>query len=211
MFETLGALLSKLASSLGGRAVDWGIARYKRPSIHVPKAPSNIFQHIVPGTSLARVAEILGTPHRVDGEWHSFAFSDALVQLGSKDGRVVEWIGIVLPAIERRNRFPIGIGSIVLGKSTVADALALAPDSKLQKDNSTKHWCFWTECYLGFPGLYRHYIFGVIEAPCAVAPKFKWDNANNCLESDPKSVPLNWIAISASEGAAASFNFWAFV
>jgi len=59
-------------------------------------------------------------------------------------------------------------------------------------------------------GLYRHYLFGVMDAPGVEAPKFEWDYANNRLASDPKSVRLNWMAISSKEGAADSFNFWAF-
>jgi hypothetical protein len=52
----------------------------------------------------------------------------------------------------------------VLGKLRLSDVLD--SDSEIKKDNSTKHWGFWVQQYYGFPGLYRHYTFGVLEAPC---------------------------------------------
>lgn len=76
--------------------------RFKRPRIQLKRAPENLFHHLAPGTSLARVREVLGTPHRVDGECHSFAFSDAHVQIGSKDGQSVESIAVVLPELAPR-------------------------------------------------------------------------------------------------------------
>jgi hypothetical protein len=59
--------------------------------------------------------------------------------------------------------------------------------------------------------MYRHYLFGVIDAPCVLRPEFEWDHVNDRLKSDPKTVRLNWIAVSGSAAAAESFNFWAFV
>jgi hypothetical protein len=214
MLEPLGGFVSKLATSLGGRAIDWAIERFKRPTIRLKRAPENVFEHIVPGTSLVRAQEVLGTPHRVERQWHSFSFSDAHVQIGSDDGASAQWIAVLLPKLNRRAQFPIPVGamgSLALGKSTLADVLALAPDAKFRKDSSTKHWCFWIESYFGFSGLYRHYLFGVMEAPCAMPPEFEWDHANDRLASDPKTVRFNWAAISNSSGAAESFNFWSFV
>jgi len=213
MLEALWSFVSKLVTSLVGRAIDWAIARFRRPSIELKRAPENLFEHLAPGTSLARVREVLGTPQRVETEWHSFTFNDAFVQVGSRDGQTVEWIGVVLPRIGRRARFPLGILPLELGRSTLGDVLALSPDTEVEikKDSSSKHWCFWTECYFGFPGLYRHYLFGVIEAPNVIPPKFDWDHANDRLASEPKNVRLNWMAVSASAGSAESFNFWAFV
>jgi hypothetical protein len=213
MLESLLAFLSKLGSSLSGRLIDWAIERFKRPRIQLKRAPENLFHHLAPGTSLARVREVLGTAQRVEGEWHSFAFSDAHVQIGSRDGQSVESIAVVLPEPAARAQFPLVILPIVLGKSTLGDVLALIPEAEIEikKDSSTKHWCFWTECYFGFSGLYRHYLFGVIEAPSVLSPEFEWDHANNRLASDPKTVRLNWMAVSSSQGAAESFNFWAFV
>ena len=152
MIESLGAFVAKLATSLSGRAIDWALERFKRPSISLKRAPQNLFHHIVPGTSLARAREILGTPHRVDGQWHSFAFRDAHVQIGSDDAQSVRWLAVVLPRFERRAQFPISLGaagSLVLGKATLADVLALDPEAQFKKDSSTKHWCFWTECNFG--------------------------------------------------------------
>lgn len=214
MFESLGAFLSKLATSFSGRLIEWIIERFKRPTIRLKRAPENLFDHIAPGTSLARAREVLGTAHRIDGQWHSFAFSDAHVQIGSEDGQSAQWVGVVLPKLDRRAQFPIavgGMGPLVLGKSTLADVLALDPDAKLKRESSTKHWCFWVECYFGFSGMYRHYLFGVIEAPCVLPPDFEWDHVNNRLASDPKTVRFNWMAVSGSQGAAESFNYWAFV
>lgn len=214
MLESLGAVAWKLATSFSGKLVDWLIARFKRPSISLKRAPENLFHHIVPGTSLVRAREVLGIPHRVDGQWQSFAFSDAHVQISSKDGQSVDWIAVLLPKLDRRAHFPIGIGAmkpLVLGKSTLGDVLALDPDAKIKRENSTKHWCFWMECYFGFSGLYRHYLFGVMEAPCSLPPEFVWDHENDSLKSDPKTVRLNWVAVSSEPESAAAFNFWAFV
>jgi len=214
MFEILGTLASKIAASLSGRGIDWVLQRLRRPTIHLRRAPGNFFEHVLPGTSLATTREVLGTPHRVHGVWHSFEFSDVLVQIGSADGQSVDWIAAVLPKLDRRARFPLAVGtmgSIVLGKSTLADALALDPEARVERESSSKHWCFWTESFFGFSGMYLHYLFGVIEAPCTSTPGFDWDNESNCLKSDPKTVRLNWIAVSGSQHAATAFNFWAFV
>ncbi len=211
MLEPLGAFLSKLASSLGARAIDWVIERFKRPAIRLRRAPENLFLHLTPGTSLARVSEVLGTAQRIDGECHSFAFSDAYVQIGSKDGQSVESVAVVLPEIGRRTRFRLGILPFELGKSTLGDILAFEPDATILRDNSSKHWCFWTECNFGFSGLYRYYLFGVIEAPNVRPPEFEWDHTNNRLASDPRTVRLNWMAVSSSQGMAEGFNFWAFI
>jgi hypothetical protein len=117
----------------------------------------------------------------------------------------------VLPELAPRAQFPLGFASFVLGKSTLADVLALDSEAQFKKDSSTKHWCFWTECFFGFTGLYRNYLFGVIGAPSVIPPKFDWDHRNDRLISDPKTVRFNWMAVSRSQGGAESFNFWAFV
>lgn len=210
-WSAVGAFVVKAGSTLTGHAVDWVLGRFKRPRIALTRAPANLFQHIVPGTSLARTRAVLGTPHRETDNILSFQFEDALVQVGSTDEQSVAWIGVVLPTVTRRVRFPIGFGSLVLGKSTLADVLALDPDARIQKDNSTKHWCFWIETYFGFSGLYRHYVFGVMEAPCAVPPPFEWDHQNDRLGSDPKNVRLNWVAVCGSEGQGTFFDYWSFV
>jgi hypothetical protein len=210
MVESLLSFLSKLGSSFAGRLIDSALERFKRPQIQLKRAPENIFQYIAPGTSLARTREVLGVPHREDGNVYSFAFRDAHVQIGSSDSQSVEWIAVVLPQLKRGSHFPLGFGPLVLGKSTLGDVLALDSEAQVKRDFSTKHWCFWTECYFGFSGLYRHYLFGVIEAPCALPPEFEWDHANDRLKSDPKTVRFNWAAVSTSPGAE-FFDFWAFV
>lgn len=214
MLESIGALASKAISAVFGRLFDWALGVLQRPSIRLQRAPQNLFDRIAPGTSMARAIELLGKAHHVHSHWHSFRFSDALVQISSEDARSVDWIGVVLPAVGWRRRFSVslaGMGSLVLGKATLADALKLDPEAAIKKDYSTKHWCIWIESYYGFSGMYRHYLFGVMEAPGVWTPAFEWDHANDRLKSDPGDVQLNWIAVARSSGAAQAFNFWAFV
>jgi len=214
MLEQVLSVFTKLGGSLAGRGADWALEQLKqlkRPRIELKRAPENVFSHLPPGTSLARVREVLGTPHREDAGFYSFRFSDALIQVGPNDRESVESISVVIPQLGRRTRFPVYPLPLVLGKATLGDVLKLDPEAQIKKEFSSKYWCFWTESYFGFPGLYRHYLFGVMEAPCAQPPEFEWDHENERLKSDPNTVRVNWAAVSANQGAAETFNFWAFV
>lgn len=143
-----------------------------------------------------------------DGQY-SYSFSDALVQVRSLDRNTITALAVALPKIDKRSHFQIYPMKFVLGKLRLGDILD--SDSEIQKDNSSKHWGFWIQNYYGFPGLYRYYTFGVLEAPCLDCPPFEWDHTNNVLKSGPKDVVVNWASVSGSPEEGEHFDFWAFI
>jgi len=209
MLEAALSFISKVAGGFVARFIGALVERFKRPKVALKRAPENLFEQLTPGTSIERVKEILGAPHReIEGEY-SYAFRDALVQIRSADQRSVQSIAVVLPKIDKRTLFPVYPLGFVLGKQSLQDVLT--PESKINRDNSTKHWCFWVQEYYGFSGLYRYFTYGVIEAPGISPPQFEWDHENDKLQSDPKSVLVNWVCVSGTESVGEEFNFWAFV
>lgn len=209
MVEAVFTFLSKVAGGFAGRLIGALIDRFKRPKVALKRAPENLFEQLTPGTSIERMKELLGAPHRESEGEYSYSFRDALVQIRSTDLKSVLSIAVVLPRIDKKSVFTVYPMGFVLGKQSLHDVLT--PESNIIKDSSTKHWCFWVREYYGFSGLYRHFTYGVIEAPGIVPPPFDWDHTNNRLESDPKTVLVNWVCVSGTQAEGEEFNFWAFI
>ncbi|MDD2915791.1 MAG: hypothetical protein PHP70_10800 [Gallionella sp.] len=205
MIESILNLVSNLITPI----VVWFIGRFKRPTVTRTRAPENIFEQLCPGTSLERMKEILGVPHRESKGQYSYSFSDALVQVRSNDSSSITTLAVALPKIKKRSHFAIHPMHFVLGKARLNEVLDT--DSAIKKDNSSKHWTFWVRNYYGFPGLYRYYTFGVLEAPCLECPPFEWDHDKGNLKSDPKDITINWASVSGSSEDGEYFDFWAFV
>lgn len=209
MLEVALSFISKVAGGFAARLIDALVERNKRPKVRLKRAPENLFEQLTPGTSIERMKELLGAPHReFEGEF-SYAFRDALVQIRSADHRSVLSLAVVLPKVDKKTLFPVYPLGFVLGKQSLHDVLT--SDSIVNRDNSSKHWCFWVREYYGFSGLYRYFTYGVIEAPGITPPNFEWDHENNKLQSDPKTVPINWVCVSGTESVVEEFNFWAFI
>ncbi len=209
MIEAVLTFLSKIAGGFVTRILGRLIDRFKRPTIIRKRAPENVFEQLCPGTTLERMREVLGAPHREHNGQYSYSFSDALVQVRSLDRNTISVLAVALPKIDKRSHFKIHPTQFVLGKLRLSDVLE--GDSEIQKDNSSKHWGFWVRKYYGFPGLYRHYTFGVLDAPCLECPPFEWDYSNGVLKSAPKEVVVNWASVSGSSEEGEYFDFWAFV
>lgn len=210
MIEAALTFLSKIAGGFVTRWVTKLIDRFKRPKVTLRRAPENMFDQLCPGTSLERMREILGAPHRESDGQYSYSFRDALVQIRSKDQKSITSVAVAIPRIDKKSQFAIPPTALVLGKVRLNQVL---PDSEsgLKKDSSTKHWGIWVRNYYGFPGLYRYYTFGVLEAPCLECPSFEWDHATDTLKSKPEDVIINWASVSSSSEEGEWFDFWAFV
>lgn len=209
MIEALLTFFSKIAGGFVTRMLGRFLDRFKRPKVIRKRAPENLFEQLCPGTTLERMREVLGAPHREHDGQYSYSFNDSLVQVRSLDRNTITALAVALPKIDKRAHFRIHPMEFVLGKLRLSDVLD--SDSEIKKDNSTKHWGFWVQQYYGFPGLYRHYTFGVLEAPCLECPSFEWDYANDVLQSDPKDVVINWASVSGSSEEGEYFDYWAFV
>lgn len=209
MFEAILSFVSKVAGGFVARMIGGLVERLKRLKIALKRAPKNIFEQIAPGTSIERMKELLGAPHRESEGEYSYTFRDALVQIRSEDRRSVLSIAVALPTINKKSFFPVYPMGFVLGKQSLHDVLT--PESTIIKDNSSKHWCFWVREFYGFSGMYRYFTYGIIDAPCIFPPPFEWDYTTNQLKSDPRTVLVNWVCVSKTEDVGEEFNFWAFL
>lgn len=210
MIEAVLTFLSKIAGGFASRWITKLLDCFKRPKVAFKRAPENIFDQLCPGTSLERMREILGAPHRESDGQYSYSFRDAFVQIRSKDQKSVTSAALALPRIDKKTQFQIPPLPHVLGKTSLANVLSDS-DSTIEKDNSTKHWGISVQNYYGFSGLYRYYTFGVLEAPCLECPCFEWDHTTDSLKSDPSTVIINWASVSGSSDEGAWFDFWAFI
>jgi len=172
--------------------------KFRRPSIEYKKAPSNLFEHIKPRVTFEKMQEILGVPHRRYENKYLFVFSDLFVQIIIDENRLVSSVSAALTKITFRSRFKTPALNFVLGKTNFVDVLE--DDSPIELDFSSKHYHYWTKAYYGFPGLYLHYAFGVLEATGIPSPPGKHWSPDLDQRSDiPHNKKVNWICIADSD------------
>jgi len=191
------------------RLISAGWRKIRRPRVKELRAPVNLFEHIQPYVSIEHLRDVFGVPYRTEQGWITFKFSDVFVQIVSKDGTTVSSADVLLRRISPFTIFPVYLLEYVLGKSTLASILD--SDSEIKKEYSSKFFCVYVNRYFGFPGKYNHYTFGVYSGPGIRAPKYKWNNKINKLESDPNRVLVNWVRITSSKEEAVTPNFYHFL
>lgn len=69
MIEAFLTFFSKIAGGFVTRMLGRFIDRFKRPRITRSRAPDNLFEQLCPGTTLERMREVLGAPHRERARW----------------------------------------------------------------------------------------------------------------------------------------------
>jgi hypothetical protein len=206
MIETLISIFEKVISTLS-----WLIKKARRPRIAGQRAPIDIFEQCGPGTSIERMKEVLGAPNKTSGNQFGYKFSDALVQIESKDGISISALGVVLPRKKWRTTFQVYPHplKLILGKATLGDVLE--EETEVKWESSSKEYVLYMNTGYGFPGLYRGFTFGVIHAPFVSGADYKRDRHSGRLTTDPKRIPLNWAAVSLSSKEAVLFNYWLFL
>jgi hypothetical protein len=200
LFSVAKAIASP-AMKLAGYAFD----KLRRPLLSAKRAPKNLFEYVKPGTSLARVREVLGPPHgESDGQFR-YVFAEACVQIDSADKIAVDSVSAGLTSVARRNRFHVWpIADLVLGKTTFASVLD--PDDKVEFDYSSKFYHFYVLKYFGFPGFYWNYALGYLECPGISPDGHHWSPASQPREEIPKEMTIN--LCYASIRAAAIQLLW---
>lgn len=200
--------------SIGGKAISaisWLRETFKRPRIAGRPAPLDIFEQCGPGTSIERMKQVLGAPNKTNGKHFGYKFTDAFVQIESEDGISISALGVALPRKKWRANFSVypHPANLILGKATLGDVLD--EEAEIKHGYSSKEYILFLKTGYGFPGLYKEFTFGVIHAPFVSGADYKWDHEQGRLLTEPKSIPLNWAAVSLSPKEAVLFNYWLFL
>lgn len=177
------------------------------------RAPENLFEHLKPGTSMAKAREVLGVPTREYANYLTFKFQDAYVQVNTDDGKSIAAVCVVLPMLKRRATFRVYPLNFVLGRSSMSEA-TWGDEPVYQYDRSSKHYEFRTTQSFGFEGHYLSYIFGVIGAINIKEPNVRWhtdgEGEQGVVISPPKEIIPNMACVISGEADSFSFDFWAF-
>lgn len=208
MTEPILLSLGKTVLSPVFKLVGWVFKKWKRPSLSLTRAPSNILEHIKPGVPIERVREELGAPHRKADRQYCYLFSDLCVQIDTEDDVCVDAITVALRRMDWRSKFIIYPLQIVLGKTTFLEILDA--ETKIEFDKSSKHYHFWVTCYFGFPGLYLNYAFGALEAPGIIWQGEHWSPESQLRSEISKKLKFNWVCVYRLQEIP-SFNYYGFV
>jgi hypothetical protein len=182
---------------------------FRRPTINLSKAPDNLFEHIRPGVSTSRVRDLLGEPHRATNGRYCYTFSDACVQIDSKDQATVDAVSVGLSKLGWRRDFHIWpMHNLVLGKTPFRDVVE--PDAKIYFEWSSKEYHFWVVNYYGFPGLYCSYALGVLECPGVHNSGPHWSPDKEPRDEIPSELKINWACVTRLDEAPA-FNYYGFL
>jgi hypothetical protein len=167
----------------------------RRPAVKGKRAPKNLFVHVKPGASVARVREVLGTPHQQGDGQYRYTFADARVQIDSADGITVDTVSVALASVTRRSQFQIWpMQDLVLGRTTFASVLA--PEDEIWFDYSSKYYHFYVTKYFGFPGLYWTYGLGYLACPGVLPDKHHWSPKKQSRDEIPQKLKINWACVS---------------
>lgn len=204
MIETILSYADKFIAG-----ISWIIEKVRRPSIKLPEAPRNIFEYFGPGKSLEWMKEKLGAPYRHTAHQYGYKFSDALVQIESSDGHSITSIGVALPRLTRRARFPIypHPSNATLGVATWADVFE--DGMEIKKELSSKEYLTYIEANFGFPGHYNNFTFGLLQAPFIGGPHYQWVGDQQIAH--PDKVRINWAGVSADTNHPCLYNYLLFM
>ncbi len=193
------------ATKLVGFAYEW----FRRPTVSYKRAPKNLFTHIKPGTSVARVKELLGPPHQETDGQYRYAFSEACVQVDSTDKTTVDSVSVGLRGITRRNRFHVWpINNLLLGKTTFASIIDAS--DKVIFDYSSKFYHFYVFKYYGFSGHYWNYALGYLECPGVSPDGYHWSPDTQSRHEIPRKLIFNWACVTRLEEPPL-FNHYGFL
>lgn len=209
MFESDLISLGKSLTSALFKLISWAYGRFKRPTISLRKAPSNLFDHIKPSISVEKMREILGVPHRSYANEYLYSFKDLCVQISTHNDKYINSVSVALVRVSNLSKFKLPPLDFILGKTTFLEILD--ENAVIESDSSSKFYHYWTKAYYGFPGAYYYYTFGVLEAPGITSPPGEFWSPNIQSKSEiPKNKKINWVSISNSADIP-SFNYLGFM
>jgi hypothetical protein len=191
------------------KLVSYAFDKFRRPLLSTKRAPKNLFEYVKPGTSLAKVREILGSPHGEAGSQLRYVFSEACVQIDSADMIAVDSVSVGLSSVARKNRFHVWpIADMVLGKTKFASILD--SEDKIEFDYSSKFYHFYVLKYFGFPGCYWNYALGYLECPRISPDGHHWSPDSQSREEIPKEMSINWACVTR-QSEPPPFNYYGFL
>ncbi|MFN7570175.1 MAG: hypothetical protein ACK5TK_01780 [Betaproteobacteria bacterium] len=199
MLEAVISFFGKAAGSLVGPAWKYAVAKFRRPSIRLPRAPRNLLDHLKPSASQERVRELLGPPHQVVDDYWFYRFSDALVQFQFWPQGGAKTIALGLVGKRSEHRFPVPICQKPLGQLSIADVRE--EQDTLRYRSSLRHQEMLVEARLGPPGAWANWTFGATMAVGSRAlheSYFEWDSEAERLKTDASLILVNWVAVSNS-------------
>lgn len=195
MTDPLLFSIAKAVASPVVKLLSFAYRRLRRPSVVYKRAPKNLFEHVKPGTSVARMREILGTPHQENDGQYRYAFAEACIQVDAEDRATVDSVSVGLTGVTRWNRFHIWpIHDLVLGKTTFASIIEA--DHKVAFDYSSKFYHFYVVKYYGFSGFYWNYALGFLECPRVFPDEHHWSPDSQPREKIPEEMKINWVCVT---------------
>lgn len=204
LFSVAKAIASPIAKLIG---VAYG--RFRRPLVANKRAPKNLFEHVKPGASVARMKEILGTPHQENDGQYRYAFIEACVQVDAADQITIDSVSVGLTRTKWWNRFQVWpIHDLILGKTTFASVIET--DLPVVFDYSSKFYHFYIVKYYGFPGFYWNYAVGVLECPRVFPDDYHWSPNTQSRDEIPKKMKVNWVCVTRCQEPP-TFSYYGFL
>ena len=161
--------------------------------------PTNLLDHVMPGTPAERVRKTLGTPTAIHGSVWIYRYVETQFQVTVDDRDVVTEavVALVSGHIYRGTGAPWG--SYVLGEMTMAEAQEYGGGSFEYRDSMRTKELF-VNVRTGPPGAWSECVCGALVIPSGVGTlaevEFEWDHETSQLQSDPRRTLVNWIGKS---------------
>lgn len=192
--------------TLGPRGLRSIRARFDRPRLQalLKQCPVDLLYAVEMGAPASRVQEMLGSPSRTSGKSWAYRYLDALVTINFYDDSSVETVALALTLNRGTFQIPMFENLPPLGNLTLADVLA-STEGTVDRRESLRHEELFTHIRIGPPGAWLNFTFGALWplAPGRLAPtEFSWNREKDVLETPPQLVPVNWVALSASQEPA---------
>jgi hypothetical protein len=201
--------IAKTIASPIAKVASYAYAKLRRPSVGYRRAPKNLFEHVKPGTSLAKMKEVLGTPNQESDGQYRYVFAEACVQVDCADGVSIDSVSVGLCGVTRWNRFQIWpIHDLILGKTTFLSIIESSDEVTF--DSSSKFFHFYVVKYYGFPGLYWNYAVGVLECPGVFPDKHHWSPNAQSRDEIPREMKINWACVTRRQEPP-SFSYYGFL
>lgn len=189
--------------TLGPRGLRSLRAKIDRPRLQslLNQCPIDLLFAVEIGAPASRVQEMLGSPSLASGNQWAYRYLDALVTIGFYEDSTVQTVALALTEIGSTFEVPMFEDIPPLGNLTLAAVLATTGGT-VERRASLRHEEVFIQTRVGPTGAWTHFTFGALWplAPGRLAPtEFSWNREKDVLETPPNLVPVNWVALSASQ------------
>lgn len=160
--------------------------------------PTNLLEHVMPGTPVERMRKWLGAPRAIHGSVWIYRYIETQVQVTVDDKDVVTEIVIALVSGQIYRGTGASWGDFVLGEMSIADAQEYGGSSAEYRDSMRTQELF-VNVRTGPPGAWSECVCGALVvhsgAGALAEVEFEWDHENSQLMSDPRRILVNWIGM----------------